>query len=345
VQQWQILTVPKLTEFWSEEQARSETPERVYVGDLMVQRLPVRRVVLFPLQSGRLQIGGLTVQASIMRRSRRGPFAMFSGELVDTTFTSALLDIDVRAIPDGPAIDAIGDLSLLCNSPQQKNGGPVVRRVTLSGVGNLRAAKPPRFDRRIAGTLQTEGGEVTVVRDEGAFAMSRQWRYLIFPEQSGMLEVPALSMHIFDPKAGKRRDLQCGMSFANAVMSQTGEAPLPPVTAAARPFPWRVIVGLIVLLIGAIIAIPRVLRELRLRRAVDEIVRDAAPAEIRERIEKRVTFDLRDPSARGDAMRALRSLLDAAERDRDIAVDAEKEIARRVRDVLELSSTYPSSRA
>lgn len=334
VQRWQIATVPKLADFWSEELSRNESPERVYVGDIMVQRLPVRRVVLFPLQSGRLRIDGLTVEAAVLRRTRGGPFAMFEGDLTDATFTSAPVDLTVKPLPPGPPVDAIGDLALECAPPVQKNGGPVVLRVTLSGVGNLRAATPPRFDQPI-GTVQIEGGEVTVARDEGAFAMSRQWRYQILPAQSGMLEVPPLSMHIFDPATGQRRDLRCGTSFVNALTAPPIETPLPPVTASARPLPWPWIAGALTLLLAALMAIPPIRRELALRRAVRAILRDATPAEIRARIEARVPIDLREASERGDAWRALRSLLDAADRDRDIAVDSEKEIARRVRDVLE----------
>src|SRR5688572_11826258 len=37
VQQWQIAAVPKLVEFWAEELSRNETPERVYIGDVMVR--------------------------------------------------------------------------------------------------------------------------------------------------------------------------------------------------------------------------------------------------------------------------------------------------------------------
>lgn len=342
VQQWQIATVPKLAEFWTEELGRNETPERVYVGDLMVQRLPIRRVVLFPLQSGALQIGGLTVQASILRRTRTGPFAMFEGDMSEATFTSAPVHLDVKPIPPAPAasgnvpaVDAIGDLALECAPPVQKNGGPVVLRVTLSGLGNLRAATAPRFDTPVAGAVQIEGGEVTVAREEGAFAMSRQWRYLILPTQSGMLEVPPLSMRIFDPAGNQRRDLRCGTAFVNAVAAQTPETPLPPVTASARPLPWPWIIGALALLLAAFIALPRLRRDLTLRREVREITRDASPAEIRARVEARVPVDLRESSERGDAWRALRSLLDAAERDRDIAINSEQEIARRVRDVLE----------
>ena len=217
VQQWQIVAVPALVEFWAEELGRNETPERVYVGDVMVQRVPIRRAVLFPLQSGQLRVSGLSVQASVLRRTRRGPLAMFEGDLIETTFTSAPLDLTVRAIPSGTPVDAIGDLTLRCDPPLQKNGGPVVMRVTLSGLGNVRAAKPPRFESAVAGKVQIEGGEVKVARDEGSFGMSRQWRYLMSPERSGMFEVPPLSMQIFDPASGTRRDLRCATSFVNAV--------------------------------------------------------------------------------------------------------------------------------
>ena len=334
VQQWQIVAVPALVEFWAEELGRNETPERVYVGDVMVQRLPIRRAVLFPLQSGQLRVSGLSVQASVLRRTRRGPLAMFEGDLTETTFTSAPLELAVRAIPPGAPVDAIGDLTLRCEPPLQKNGGPVVMRVTLSGLGNVRAAKPPRFEGAVAGRMQIEGGEVKVARDEGSFGMSRQWRYLMFPERSGMFEVPPLSMQIFDPASGTRRDLRCATSFVNAVAAAPVETPLPIVKPSVRPLPWPWIAGALALALAALFTLPRLRRELLLRRAVSEIVREASPAEIRARIEVRMPVDLRENSERGDAMRALRSLLDAAERDRDIAVDSEKEITRRVRDVL-----------
>jgi hypothetical protein len=336
VERWQVVTVPKLPEFWAEEQTRNETPERVYLGDIMVQRLPVRRVVLFALQSGPAQIGGLTVHATVLRRSRRGPFAMFEGDLTEATFTSAPIPIEVKPIPPGPPVDAIGELALNCVSPVQKNAGPVVVRVTLSGVGNLRAARAPRFENAVAGTVQIEGGEVTVVRDEGAFAMSRQWRYLILPSQSGMLEVPPLTMRIFDSRDGQRRELSCGSAFVNAVTTQSPETPSAPVAVVARSVPWPWFALALVVLLGVLMAVPRVRRELSLRREVREIMRDATPAEIRARVEARVPVQLRETSERGDAWRALRSLLDAAERDRDIAIDSDQEIARRVRDVLEL---------
>lgn len=335
VQQWQVVQVPKLAEFWAEERPRSETTERVYVGDFMVQRMPVRRVILFPLQSGNLRIGGMTIEAAVLRRSRRGPFAMFEGEMAETTFTSAPLSLEVLPIPPGPPVDAVGDLTLTCDPPVQRNGGPVVLRVGLSGLGNVRAASAPRFDRPVAGTVQIEGGEVSVSRDDSSFGMSRQWRYLIFPAKAGPLEIPPLSLRLFDTRSGTRRDLRCDAAFLQALTATPPSAAPPETAAPLRTAPrWPWVAAALLVLLTAFMVFPRLRRELALRRAAREVVRDATPAEIRARMEACVNIDLHEASDRGDAWRALRSLLDAAERERDIAAGAEREIERRVREVL-----------
>ena len=79
-------------------------------------------------------------------------------------------------------------------------------------------------------------------------------------------------------------------------------------------------------------------RALEQRRLAAELLRDASPSEILMRMEAQLGVSAAtltaEHSDRGDAWRALRSLLDAVERDRDIAVDADHEIARRIRDVL-----------
>jgi hypothetical protein len=334
VQQWQVVNVPKLADFWSEELTRKDSPEREYLGDVMVQRLPVRRVALYPLRSGRLRIEGLTVEGAIMRRIRGGPFATYDAELVETTFTSAPVDLEVKAIPEGPPVDAVGDFTLACQSPLQRGSGPVVVRVALTGVGNVRAAEPPRFERGVAGTLQVEGGAVTVAPDAATAEMTRRWEYLIFPPKTGTLEVPALTMRIFDPRVGVRRELRCAGTILPVVATPVPEATAPPPAKTRRAIPWPWLAGGAALLLALLIGLPRASRDLALRREARAIVRDATAAEIRTRMEQRVKVPLDEASDRGDAWRALRSLLDAAERERDIAMDAEGELVRRVRDVL-----------
>ncbi|HEX7706190.1 MAG TPA: BatD family protein [Thermoanaerobaculia bacterium] len=341
VQQWQVVETPKMPGFWVEEiDTRGAKPESVYVGDRVMQRIVVRRIAAFPLRSGAYDIGGTTIEAAVMQGSRSGPFSIFEGNLVEITFTSSPISIDVKPLPAGPEVDATGDLSMRCGQPLQQSGGPVVVEVSLTGTGNLRAAKVPRFDAELAGTLEIEGGEVSVSRTDVPVTMSRQWRYLIFPKASGTLQIPPLSMRIFDPVRGERRELRCGTSFVHAAAvdgalksaAPDGGVPL------RRTFRWEWLAAIALLAVAAAVGLPRLARESRLRAEARRIVKGATPAQIRVTLEARLPAPaatlMAEQSDRGDAWRALRSLVDAAERDRDIAVDGEREIERRVREVL-----------
>jgi hypothetical protein len=92
-------------------------------------------------------------------------------------------------------------------------------------------------------------------------------------------------------------------------------------------------VAALIVVAFAILAFPRVRKELALRREVRDIIRSG---EVRARIDERVNASalLTEQSDRGDAYRSLRSLLDAIDRDRDLGIDANKELARRVKEVL-----------
>lgn len=333
VQQWQIVAMPRLEDFWTEEiDVRSATPEQVRIDDLILQRIPIRRVALFPLRSGRLRVGGMTLEASILRRIRGGPFSMFEGAISETNFTSAPIEIDVQPVPDGPPVDATGALSLECSEPSQRNGGPVVVEVALAGRGNIRASAAPRFEGALDARLQVTGGR-TVVGESGG--MTRRWTYLLFPTRTGELSVPPLSLRTFDPEARERRELRCAAATFQA------EAAAPPAASAPevrreemerRYVPWIAGAVLIALLLG--LAVPRLKRELRLRRKVSEVVGDGQG--VRQRVDHLVDGPrlMTERSDRGDAYRALRSLLDATDEGRDLGVDIEREVRRRVRDLL-----------
>jgi len=100
--------------------------------------------------------------------------------------------------------------------------------------------------------------------------------------------------------------------------------------------PW--VAGGVLALLFVGIAAPRIKRSAVLRRDVREIVA-GTPSEIRERVDARIGDPaalLAERSERGDAYRALRSMLAAAEGERDIASNADEEIERRVRELLRL---------
>jgi hypothetical protein len=344
VQQEGIGQIPKLAEFWVEElDVRGETPQQVFIGGVAMQKLVIRRAALFPLHSGSITVDPMSVEAQIMKRADFGsPFGLFEGTVVDVHRRSSVVAIDARPIPPGPPVAAIGDLSLQCQTPVQKNGGPVSIDVVMSGPANLRAVPPPAFAAPLEGSVQINEGGVTVDRHAQA-VMTRRWRFLVFPASAGMFVIPPLTTTVLTP-AGVRRELRCEQRALIVEAADTTAAPqhAPPAPAGARAEAMRRSLPLIGVAAGLLVLFallwPRLARAARNRRDTRTLVRElpvATRAVVDEWLSAREIEPsalMRETSERGDAYRALRSLLDAAERDRLVAEP--DEVRGRVRDLV-----------
>ena len=342
VQQYAIGEIPKLEDFWAEElDVRGEQPVQLAIDGIVVQKLPIRRVALFPLRSGFLTIPAMGVNASILKRVRTGnPFDLFEGMEVDVHRRSSPISIRARAVPPGPPVAAVGDVTLRCGLPVQRNGGPVAMSIVLNGRANLRGAAPPAFERTPKGTLQIIDKATMVDRRHDDAMMTRRWEYLIFPTQQGPFTIPALDTTVLTP-LGQRQHLRCEATTL-MVSAASPEEPPPPL-AERRDIPGVRAIGIFLAAIAAavvigVIALARLKRSRRIRERVRGLVRPTA-AETRSAVDDYLASHgiepsalLREPSERGDAYRSLRSLLDALERDRISA--GEREIAQRVRDLV-----------
>jgi hypothetical protein len=331
VQQQGLGEFPKFADFWTEElDVRGETMQQVVVGGAPMQKLVIRRVALFPLRSGTLTVEPMSIEGQILKRSDIGnPFGMFEGTLVDVHRRAAPLTIESRPVPPGVPVAAVGDVSMRCLTPVQKNGGPVSVEVELSGRANLRAAAPPAFTRAVEGSVQIEEGGVSVQRRDAL--MTRRWRFLIFPSSSGMFVIPPLATTILR-SAGVRGEVRCEERTL-LVEAADVSAVAPPLSAnsngsrfqsARRFLPVAAGIALLVVIVLAL-AEPRVRRTRRVRETVRGLVRET-PAATRVAADEWLVSRGADPlllvrehSERGDAYRALRSLIDGAERDRLVA--------------------------
>jgi hypothetical protein len=344
VQQHGISRMPKLADFWVEElDIRGQTPQQLFLGGVAMQKLVIRRVALFPLHAGTLTVDPLAIEAQIMKPIGFGnSLRLFEGSVVDVQRRSSPLVIEARPIPAGPPVAAVGDIALQCQTPVQKNGGPVAVEVIMTGAANLRAAPPPSFAQAVDGSVQLAEGTVIVQRRDEA-VMTRRWRFLIFPNSTGMFVIPPLTAQILTP-AGVRRELRCEqralmVQAADAALMQSHAPPAPGnarVEAARQSLPFIGIAAAILVLLA--IAWPRIARARAIRRDTRALVRETS-AETRIAVDEWLSIRgldpiaiLRETSDRGEAYRALRSLLDAAERDRLIAEP--EDIRGRVRDLV-----------
>jgi hypothetical protein len=344
VQRWQIVRVPKLEDFWSEEiDVRGEPATQTIVGNIPMEKAPLRRLAVFPLRSGSLSIGSMEVAAAILRRSNESPFfGMFEGSLVEVRFPSARIAIESRPLPKGETADVVGDVTLECGAPVQRNGGPVTFNVALSGRANLRTAAAPRFDGAITGASEVQERSVTVDRVRDGVLMTRKWSYIVFPAASGTLRIPQLKSSVFNPRTASMEELRCGgasleVSASNAPEKpNTAPAPLHEDAPRNNTVPLVAAIGSLIVVIAA----ARARRAMKLRREVREIVSDRA--HVRDSIHAMLAARNiaaaaieKESSDRGDAYRALRSLLDALDRDRALDVDTDRELEARVRDLVQ----------
>src|SRR5581483_7083156 len=211
VDQWDITNAPKLQNFWTEELGvANEQAQQVTLDGLTAQKLVIKRIAVFPLQTGTLTIDPLEVAARIVRQIDLGtPFGEFEGSVVDISRHSTPLSIDVQPIPPGPQVDVVGDVAMNCGNPVQANGGPVTIDVALSGRANRRNAPAPQWAGPVEGSTQIEEGKVNVIRSADGATMTRHWKLLVFPSHDGTFTLPPLITHAFSPANG-RQDLRCG---------------------------------------------------------------------------------------------------------------------------------------
>ena len=348
VQQFSIRDVPKFDDFWSEELDLSgESVQSITLGGVAMQKLNVRRVALFPLRSGTLTIDGIAINAALLKRVNNGdPFGLFEGVLADVTRRSSRLTLDVKPLPPGPPVDVVGDVTLRCAPAHQRNGGPVVIGSELSGRANLRAANAPHFAQPIDGTTQLDAGTVSVTRQATEARMTRKWSYLVFPSKAGPMRVPPLVTDALTAN-GQRQSLRCEGTTLDVQPAsiEGGASPLTPAAATSARLArltWRDVwpfFALIALLLLALLFVPGLRRRAARRREVRALVRDRTPAEVREALASLLAARgldtaslMAEASERGDAWRAVRSLLDALERDR--LTEAADELEDRVAELL-----------
>jgi len=344
VEQYALAEIPKLGDFWTEElDVRNEQPQRVTLGGTVVQRVPIRRVALFPLHSGALEVPPLTINGAIMHQMRGAadPFGMFEGSVVEVHRRSPPLTITARPLPSGPPVVAVGEIDMSCTAPLQQNGGPVVVDVTMRGRANLRAVPPPRFAKDVDGSVQIVEGKLSVDRTREDATMTRRWRYLLFPATRGMFAVQPLTSTILTP-AGERLELRCDARLlpVERAAVEAPRAPAAPRNMAGAVRDARIPIAIAcALLLAVAFALPRVQRAWRVRAESRRILGgDDAEAWLAAR-EIDPQLLAREPSDRGDAYRALLSL-------RDERVGAgEGELRRRVRDfVAAVIETSPPPR-
>ena len=218
------LQVPRLDGFWSED---LEAPQQLVPEQRILDGVPytsylLRRRALFPLRPGKATIDPAEVQVLT------GFGMLFSRGTARRS--SQALHLEVQPLPPGkPAgFDSgnVGQWTLTASAEPSgvAVGQPVTFRLVASGRGNVRDLRLPK----LAGIDGVRAYDPTTTDKEsierGQVNGTRTVEQLLVPERTGAVEIPALTMEIFDPAQRQYRTLRTNPIAVPVVAAQAGQA-------------------------------------------------------------------------------------------------------------------------
>ncbi|HUP65041.1 MAG TPA: hypothetical protein VM557_07160 [Thermoanaerobaculia bacterium] len=341
-----LVELPSLDGFWVEEIPTRGSFSTVWKDGREATRTLIRRVALFPMRSGVLEIPPMAVRVGIF--GQRGPFSRlpFGSGLLNVIRESEPRQVVVDPLPAG--IDLVGDFTMRCSEPRAIGAGPVGFRVTLEGDGNLRSAPPPRLAGSIAGEVTVEEGSLDIDRRGQRIRMTRSWDFVIIPKERKQFTVPAIELVSWSPSLNERVSLRCG---ASAVTFAANPSPTPHaggsrsrlgVVGEPRARRWPLMAGGVILIAG-LLAWLGVARTQGRAGPLERRILDRAnePARMREELKAMLRERGLDPhglfradSALADSYRALSSLIDVLEKEPWEKERSEADLRRRVREIV-----------
>ena len=230
------LQQPRLDSFWTEE---VEAPQQLVAESKIIDGVPyhsylLRKRALFPLRPGKVtiepaEVGVLTGFGVLFPRG-------------SVKRSSQPINLDVQPLPQGkpPAFDPgnVGQWQLTASAQpvDVAVGSPTTLRLVATGHGNVRDLRMPKLP--VIGGLRaydaTTADKETI--DKGQVNGTRTVEQLLVPERTGVIEIPALSMDIFDPVLKQYRTL-------HTEALELRVAPAAPGTAMTTPLAQNLLSG------------------------------------------------------------------------------------------------------
>lgn len=207
-------TAPSFQGFWTEELDKTEPRQVVIDG----RRYTAERIrtALFPTGPGEYVIGEAFVNTMVedRRRRRRDPFDVFGSDRFglfrsgrEVVLRTDPIRVNVRTLPTlGKPDDftgAVGQFELTAEVDRSEldAGEPVTLTVTLSGTGNVKVVPDPDLGELDGFKVYESQSSEKNGRNEDRIIGEKIWEFVLVPTSGGDIEIPALSMSVFDPEA------------------------------------------------------------------------------------------------------------------------------------------------
>lgn len=190
---------PTMSGFWTEDVKSTQTTwEDQYemINGVPYRKAILRRQVIFPQRSGKLEIEPFKLSARVNRS--------FFSQGTEVRAASNTPVVNVKPLPGNApeAFDgAVGDFSFSVQTPDKalEVNGAIDMKITISGQGNLTLLKKPNiiFPQDFQAYDPELENRVNVTA--GGVSGSKTYQYLLIPQYPGQYEIPEITFAWFDP--------------------------------------------------------------------------------------------------------------------------------------------------
>lgn len=233
--------------FWREELdvASRPTPRSTDLNGQTYRSIVLKRVALFPTQTGRLPVDPLRIETEARPQSQLGRRdAIPRSRYEPVTLSSEELSIVARSLPPEapPAFDgAVGEFSLTAdvNADSVTVGEAVEVTAHIQGTGNIATVSPPLFDPPSDFEVYDPSVQMDADRSGSTIRGTKTFRYTLVPRSNGRYTLPPVTFSYFSPETRTYELLQSGPT----TLEVTGDVPPRPTSRTGDGLPVGDIAG------------------------------------------------------------------------------------------------------
>ena len=244
VSNYAVEKTPTTTGFWSEE---IENPKNIELGSEVINGKQykvgvIRRVALFPTQSGTLEVSPMEVQTTVQIQSRSvDPFDAFFrdpfGRPVNYSVKSEPLKIKVDPLPPGAPTGfkgAIGSFKMNTSLDKRttKTNEPISLKVTIAGTGNIKLLESPEVSLPTDFEQYTPKVTDNINRQPDRISGSKTFEYLLIPRYPGEKSIKPITFVYYD--LGKHDYVTLRTPSMDLTVEQGPASAMPLVTGSPR---------------------------------------------------------------------------------------------------------------
>jgi hypothetical protein len=226
VSNWREIDSPKYTDFWS--QSVDEKQFKVYNGEYQgepYRYVILRKTVLYPLKSGKLNIEPLSLSITVeVPTNRRDIFGRRLTQNTNITVSAKNRTINVKPLPTAGKPDnftgAVGDFDFQVSSNKQELEATEAFEISVEakGNGNLKYfdLPEPTFPSTLE-VYEPENADKVRTNLSGMSGTKRN-KYTVVPQYKGKYPIPPISFSYFNPRT-KRYETSTSDEILVEVMS------------------------------------------------------------------------------------------------------------------------------